>query len=178
MRFVPSHWLLWLSAWFPSFMLWTIWAMLVSRPLWATVFGLVASLSLLFLCLQITALASLLNPSSEVVSIVERRDEVLKAPMFWYILPFLVQPWNGWGQAIGLAFLLLVVGAISLRGNVLARNPLLVLAGYHLYEVRIEHSARSHLLLSRVQVLPQQRVRFVRLDADGELYLVQEHSFS
>jgi hypothetical protein len=93
-------------------------------------------------------------------------DSDVMAYIATYIIPFVTFPLGALKQIIALVFFLLVLLLIYVRSNMIYVNPVLSLFGYHLYEVEIEYSTRSHYYIARKPLERGHNIRFVRLSDD------------
>ena len=71
-----------------------------------------------------------------------------------YVVPFAVAPLNDTRARIALLFFLLFIGALYLRANLFQIHPLLLLAGYHLYEVDLSDN-QTVAVMTRKSFVPQ-----------------------
>lgn len=87
--------------------------------------------------------------SATVVSF-SRRDGDTLSYVATYLLPFVTVPFSDtWQQTAAILFFLGILAIVYVNSDLIAVNPLLVMMGYHLYEISIKGDAASYLLLMR-----------------------------
>ena len=96
----------------------------------------------------------------------QRRDADVMGYIASYLIPFVTFPFDNLQQIGALFVFILILLVVYVNSNMIYINPVLNLAGYHLYEVNTEHSALPHYLIARQRVVLSETIRFVRLSDD------------
>lgn len=86
-----------------------------------------------------------------------------------YIIPLVTFPLNGWQQITTLLIFIVVLGIVYINSDMIRINPMLNLAGYHLYEISVENGEQSYSLLTRRRIERNEVVRIV--DVGSGIYL-------
>ena len=76
------------------------------------------------------------NPQEMVVLTVQSRDADLAGYLVGYLLPFVGAVAVDWQDVLAFILFFVFVGIIYVNSRMIYVNPLLALAGYHLYEVQ------------------------------------------
>ena len=83
-----------------------------------------------------------------------------------YLIPFVTFSLDGVKQVFTLLIFIGVLAVIYVRSNMIYINPMLSLAGYHLYEIKIEGSENPHYYIARKTLERNRDICFVRLSDD------------
>jgi hypothetical protein len=76
----------------------------------------------------------------------ENKSHLFSEYLLVYIFPLVVMEFNNFGDVFSFSLFFALVGLIAVRSNRLYTNPMLVLLGYSIYQVKTEHS--KYLLLT------------------------------
>jgi hypothetical protein len=139
---LPARFLLFLSAFAPLFFIWTLRA-------WP---GLIAWAFLLLVIVGLvgTALVVIVARRDEGQPVhltqVEARQGDTAAYVVTYLIPFVTAPVVSIQDWVAIAVFLLLLTALYVTSDLISINPLLALAGFHLY--RVEFDSRVVWLLS------------------------------
>ncbi len=95
--------------------------------------------------------AQTLAPLRVKVESVQHREVEVIRNILAYLLPFVSIAFNDLLRAAALCLFVLVVGILYVRSNLIHMNPALSLAGFRVYDVKIE-GAGTHTLLSRSRI--------------------------
>lgn len=90
-------------------------------------------------------------------------DDAIMSYIASYLIPFVTFPLGGWKQGVTLGIFVLLLLVIYVRSNMIYVNPVLSFLGYHLYEVEVEQSQRSHYYIARKPLERKRDIRFVIL---------------
>ncbi len=104
--------------------------------------------------------------SSDTVTDFQKHDADVMGYIASYLIPFVTFPLDSWQQIAALLVFIGVLLIVYVNSNMIYINPMLNLIGYHLYEVKLEHSALSHYYIARKGVRCNETIRFVRLSDD------------
>ncbi|MGA8808283.1 MAG: hypothetical protein WB973_10435 [Thermoanaerobaculia bacterium] len=88
-------------------------------------------------------------PISVKLTDITSRDADVMSYIVTYLLPFLGTDLSDVEKAISLFILFVVIGAIYIHSSLIYVNPMLNLAGYHVFEVTDDNSNRRFLLTRR-----------------------------
>ena len=77
------------------------------------------------------------------------------------MLPLVTFPLDGWKQIVVLLVFVLVLGIVYINSDMIRINPMLNLAGYHLYEIKVEHGTESYSLITRRRIRRGDTIRIV-----------------
>lgn len=160
--------LLFLSSYFPLVLIFGVF-LLDQQPVWACALFALGLLSLAMLVCYLTWHKKHGARSQGTLVSFQRRDSDVMAYIASYLLPFVTFPLAAWQQITALVIFVVVLLVIYTNSNLLYINPMLNLAGLHLYEIHIEHSKSSHFLIARRRIEQQATLYFVRLN--NEIFL-------
>jgi hypothetical protein len=138
--------LLFLSSYFPLAVIFFL-LLLGKHPLAAIAILFVGTAGLSGMVAYLRVVNHLSGISVKVAEL-QRRDEEAMSYIVSYIIPFLSIPFSGWQEAAALAVFIAVLGVLYINSNMIHINPMLNLAGYHLYEVRLAGDS-THFLVAR-----------------------------
>ena len=168
---VPTRILLFLSSYFPLFIIFSL--LWYERHFWlsigvgaASVLTLLALVGYLFLVRRTNQ-----RLTRKVVS-VERKDGEVMGYIASYLIPFVTFSIdNEHGQVsvtqvLALAIFLLVLLIIYVSSNMIYINPVLNIFGYHLYTIEIENGGREVYYLAKKPVKRDESISYVRLSDD------------
>lgn len=123
-------------------------------------------LSVLFLAFYFQYSRRTIAASMDKVTDFQRHDADVMGYIASYLIPFVTFPLDNLQETLGLAVFVVVLLVVYVNSNMIYINPVLNLAGYHLYEIHIEHSELSHYLITRKRVVLNETIHFVRLSDD------------
>lgn len=158
--------LLFLCSYFPlvlifCILLWNVW------PLWAIL--LLASIGLASLLLTWVYFRTMLRRSSisrATIAGFAQRDSDVMSYLASYLIPFVSFSLANVQQALALGVFFSVLFLIYVHSNMIYVNPMLNVVGYHLYEIEIEQSQRSHFYIARQRLQRKDEICFVALSDD------------
>jgi hypothetical protein len=102
----------------------------------------------------------------EKVTSFSQHDSEVMSYIASYLVPFVTFPLGGRKQIVTLLIFIAVLMVIYVRSNMIYINPVLNIFGFHLYEVEVEHSRRSHYYIARKRLERDCTIRFVALSDD------------
>lgn len=152
-----------LSSYFPLALIFFV-LFVSSRPYIAAsilAVGLLGLLGLWIYFRQVKRLA----PIRITVTGFQRLDAEAMSYIVTYVIPFLAIPFSGWEQGVALSIFFVVLGILYVNSNMIHINPMLNLAGYHLYEVVLEGGG-IQALISRRRIVRGASLSVVRLGED------------
>lgn len=154
---------LFLSSYFPLILIFCI--LLVGKyPWWIPTLLLALGIaSLLIMTWFFWHSRRFLAPDDPKITQFQRRDSEVMGYIASYLVPFVTFPFDKLQQLAALLIFFLVLLIIYVNSNLVYINPILNLAGYHLYEVSIEHSSLSYYLIARKRLVRNQPFRLVHL---------------
>lgn len=109
------------------------------------------------------ALARRLNTITLEVERISRRDGDAMSYIVSYILPFIALPSRNPADVISLGVFLLVLGVVYINSGMMHINPMLNLAGWHVYEVTLKNGETA-AFLSRRHIRKDKNISVVRMD--------------
>jgi hypothetical protein len=95
-----------------------------------------------------------------------RHDTEVMSYIASYIIPFVTFPLGYLKQDITLVIFIVVLLVIYVHSNMIYINPVLSIARYHLYEIEVEYSQRTHYYIARKPLERNREIRFVHLSDD------------
>jgi hypothetical protein len=140
--------LLFLSSYFPLTLIFAVQLLLRNRPEWAAAALTLGTIGLLGISIYLRV-ARTLNPITIKVEIVRRRDGEAMSYIVSYLLPFLTMSSGSIGDAIGLVIFLIVLGILYINSDMIHINPMLNVAGWHVYEVEMAGGEIGTLISKR-----------------------------
>ena len=147
---IPTRLLLFLSSYAPLFLIIAIrgWE---KSPHLALGVAIVAVLSvvLLFVFLRI---ARKLAADRIIVNSVVSRDGDAMSYIVTYLLPFLAVKLNDVMDAGSLSIVLLVIAVLYVNSNMIYTNPVLNIAGYHIFEIHDADGKTTALICKRAYI--------------------------
>lgn len=162
--------LLFLSSYFPLSLIFFV--LYLSRNRWIAVgILLLGNLGLAGMAVYLRAVQQLGLVTIKVDEI-ERKDAEAMAYIVTYIIPFLSIPFTGWQEGFALGIFFVVLGILYVNSNMIHINPMLNLAGFHLYEIRLENGG-SHALITRRRIIRGEGLSVVKLGDD--IFLEKTH---
>lgn len=158
--------ILFLCSYFPlvtifCILLWSMW------PLWAVL--LLASIGLASLLLTLIYFQRMRNVPvvhTAKVSDFTQRDADVMSYIASYIIPFVSFSLTSVQQALALGVFFLVLFLIYVHSNMIYINPVLNVAGYHLYEIEIEQGQFPRFYITRQRLKRNQEICFTELSDD------------
>ena len=157
--------MLFVSSYFPLMVIFSILLFYKNLPA-AIVIFVVGLVSLVVLGGYFRQTASTKTLYVHKVTGLQKRDGDIMSYIASYLVPFVTFPLDGWQQIAAIIVFLLVLLIVYVNSNMIYINPMLSLAGYHLYEVSINNGNVLHYLITRYEVELEQPIRYVRM-SDG-----------
>jgi hypothetical protein len=112
---------------------------------------IVAAFSVVILFFFLRTVQSL-APGKVKIASVKSRDGDSMSYIVTYLLPFLAVKLNDPIDAVSLGILLSVVGILYVNSNMIHTNPVLNIAGYHIFEVEDSNGKTTALICKRSYV--------------------------
>ena len=106
-----------------------------------------------------------LNALTITVGEIQRKDAEAMAYIVSYIIPFLSIPFGDWQEGVALCIFFVVLGILYVNSNLIHINPMLNLAGYHLYEITLKDGG-NHALISRRRIIRGETLSAIKLGED------------
>ena len=104
-----------------------------------------------------------LSPHAVRVQTAQVREAETMSYIVTYLLPFLNISQKNWGDAISLLLVYLVVAVIYINSNLIYINPVLIVAGYRLFEVVSTAGKPNALITRRDYIAPGEELSVVSL---------------
>ena len=142
------YWVLYLSSYAPLFVIFAI-RNLSDWVVVAATLGLALSASLMLLV--VIRGRGRINPEQLTVEVLSSRGTDVAAYVTTYLIPFVFDSAAGPRDWASLALLIVTVGVVYVRSRLIYVNPLLGIAGYRVFEIKMESGqvaaviARSYL---------------------------------
>lgn len=103
------------------------------------------------------------------VTEVEKRDENVVSYIATYLIPFVSFPFDTFDHILVLLIFVGVLFILYVNSNMIYINPMFNMAGFHLYEIKIESDKISHYLITRQIIKPDSTLYYVEIS--NNLYL-------
>lgn len=97
---------------------------------------------------------------------IEQKDGDVMSYVASYLVPFFAISFTSWQQILVLVIFLLVLLVVYVNSNMIAINPMLYIGKFHVYEIELENSPRSHIYIARKRLYRGDPIRYVRLNDD------------
>lgn len=133
--------------------------------------AVVASASVLLLWLFVHQ-ARKLAPDRVAIASVISRDGDAMSYIVTYLLPFLVVNFKEVRDVISLGIVFFVIGLLYVNSNMIYTNPILNIAGYHIFEVEDGEGKTTALICKRSYVRTGSELDVVSL---GNYVLMEKH---
>jgi len=147
---LPARVILFLSSYAPLFAILAVRSRLQS-PYVSIGFAAVAVGSVLVLALFVGQTQTLAGDKVIIASVVSRDGDAMSY-IVTYLLPFLAVKLNQVDDVISLAIVFLVIGLLYVNSNMIYTNPILNIAGYHIFEVQDSGGKTTALICKRSYV--------------------------
>jgi drug/metabolite transporter (DMT)-like permease len=147
---VPTRLILFLSSYAPLFLIIAVRGWKDSRSL-AIGLAVAAVLSVVILFVFLR-MAQKLAPGKVAVSSVISRDGDAMSYIVTYLLPFLAVKLNDPTDVFSLGVVLFVIGLLYVNSNMIHTNPVLNIAGYHIFEIEDSKGKTTALICKRSYV--------------------------
>lgn len=158
-----ARFLLFLSSYFPLAAIFFI--LFVEKQRWVAISILsIGLLGLVGLAWYLRAVQRI-GPFQVTVKEIQRRDAEAMSYIVSYLIPFIAVPFNGWQQGLALSIFFVVLGILYVNSNLVHINPMLNLAGYHLYEITLADDA-VHSLITRRRVVRGEKLAVIKAGED------------
>ncbi len=139
------------------------------QPLFAWITFGIGLVGLIFTFVYISKIAPRTAPIQVKITGRQVKDGDVMGYIASYIIPLVTFPFNGWQQITTLLIFIFVLGIVYINSEMIRINPMLNLAGYHLYEISVENGEQSYSLLTRRRIERNEVVRIV--DVGSGIYL-------
>ena len=167
---VPTRLILFLSSYAPLFAILAIRNSFQNRYVSIALAALtVVSVAVLFIFVHY---ASALQHDRVLISSVLSRDGDAMSYIVTYLLPFLAVRFNEVADAISLGIALAVIGILYVNSNMIYTNPVLNIAGYHIFDVEYSGGKRGALICRRSYIRAGTELDVVPL---GDYVLMEKH---
>lgn len=133
------------------------------HPHWAVALLALSIVSMTCAFLYLLRRRSSGGVSQTKITDVQKRDENVVSYIVTYLVPFVTFSLNTLEQVLAILIFFAVLLVLYVNSNMIYINPIFNMAGYHLYEIRIETDDMSHYLITRRPVKPHQLLYFVEL---------------
>lgn len=155
--------LLFLSSYFPLSLIFFL--IFVEKDLWIAISILtVGVIGLIGLSLYMQK-ADMFGPMQIKITSIQRRDGEAMSYIVTYVIPFLSVPFSGWRQGIALSIFFVVLGILYVNSNMIHINPMLNLAGYHIYEIALEDGS-IHSLITKRRIVRGEILKTIKIGED------------
>jgi hypothetical protein len=111
-------------------------------------------------------MASRLAPIQVKVVALQRLDAEAMSYIVTYVIPFVAIPFGAWQQGVALVIFFVVLGILYVNSNMIHINPMLNLAGYHLFEVSLDDGSTRALITRRRRINRDAVLAVVKLGDD------------
>lgn len=106
-----------------------------------------------------------LGPMQIKVATIQRRDGEAMSYIVTYVIPFLSIPFGGWKQGVALTIFFIVLSILYVNSNMIHINPMLNLAGYHIYEIALDDGG-IHSLLTKRRIVRGEELSVIKIGED------------
>jgi hypothetical protein len=146
----PTRVILFLSSYAPLFLIIAMRGWKDSRYLAAGI-AVVAVLSVVVLFVFLRSAQRLASDKISVDSVVSRDGDAMSY-IVTYLLPFLAVKLNDVTDAASLGLVLFVIAILYVNSNMIYTNPVLNIAGYHIFEIQDADGKTTALICKRAYV--------------------------
>ena len=152
-----------ISSYFPLTLIFSImlWDKGTGGKITAIVVLAIGILSVIYLLMNIESKRRRISGFHRKATDIQVRDGDVMSYIASYVIPFITFEFTDWKLTIALVIFLLVLALLYINSGMIYINPMLNLAGYHLYEVTLEPDSISYYLIARS-----------RLKRGAQLYLI------
>lgn len=133
--------------------------------------GAISSITLLILWIFVNQARSL-AADKVVIASVNSRDGDVMSYIVTYLLPFLAVDFKQVGDVVSLGIFIFVIGLLYVNSNMIYTNPILNIAGYHIFEVQDGEGKTTALICKRTYVRTGAELDVVSL---GDYVLMEKH---
>lgn len=147
---IPTRLILFLSSYAPLFLIIAVRGWRESRCV-ALGLAVVAVISVIVLFVFLHS-ARKLAPDKVAVSSVVSRDGDAMSYIVTYLLPFLAVKLSDIADVTSLGIVLFVIGLLYVNSNMIYTNPILNIAGYHVFEIQDGDGKTTALICKRSYV--------------------------
>jgi hypothetical protein len=144
---IPTRLILFLSSYAPLFLIIAMRGWRDNRHL-AAGMGIVALLSVIVLFAFLRTAQTLSADKISVASVISRDGDVMSY-IVTYLLPFLAVKLNDPTDVVSLGVVLFVIGLLYVNSNMIHTNPVLNIAGYHIFEIEDGNEKTTALICRR-----------------------------
>lgn len=115
-------------------------------PVASALSAVVGVLSIAITLIFLRATRRMLEPVRLTVDKTVSKDAEAMAYIVTYIVPFLALPFDTWRYWLSMGILFVMIAAIYMNSNLIFINPILNMAGFHVYE--IESQGVGHFVIT------------------------------
>lgn len=144
---IPTRLILFLSSYAPLFLIIAVRGWRDSRSL-AIALAAIAVLSVLVLFVFLQFVRKLAADKVAVSSVISRDGDAMSY-IVTYLLPFLAVKLNDPTDVVSLGLVLFVIGLLYVNSNMIHTNPVLNIAGYHIFEIEDSNGKTTALMCKR-----------------------------
>jgi len=144
---VPTRLILFLSSYAPLFLIIAVRGWKDSRSLAVSLVA-IAVLSVLILFGFLHIVRKLAADKVAVSSVISRDGDAMSY-IVTYLLPFLAVRLNDPTDVVSLGVVLFVIGLLYVNSNMIHTNPILNIAGYHIFEIEDSNGKTTALICKR-----------------------------
>jgi hypothetical protein len=146
----PTRLILFLSSYAPLFLVLAIRSRVDNRGISIGLTS-VAAISVLVLWLFLRQVRTLAHDRVVIASVVSRDGDAMSY-IVTYLLPFLAVDFTKVGDVVSLAIVFFVIGLLYVNSNMIYTNPVLNIAGFHIFEVEVAEGKTTALICKRSYV--------------------------
>jgi hypothetical protein len=165
----PTRLILFLSSYAPLFLILAIRSWVENRKL-SIGLAVVALVSLVVLWAFVRQARTLAAQPISIASVVSRDGDAMSY-IVTYLLPFLAVNFKEVRDVLSLAIVFFVIGLLYVNSNMIYTNPVLNIAGFHIFEVEDSDGKTTALICRRSYVRPGSELRAVSL---GDYVLMEQ----
>jgi hypothetical protein len=166
---IPTRLILFLSSYAPLFLIIAMRGWHDSRYL-ALGFAAVAVISIVVLFVFFHSAQKLASDKIQISSVVSRDGDAMSY-IVTYLLPFLAVKLSDVADIASLGIVLFVIGLLYVNSNMIYTNPVLNMAGYHIFEIQDGHGKTTALICKRSYVRTGSEIDVISV---GDYVLLEE----
>jgi hypothetical protein len=166
---VPTRLILFLSSYAPLFLIIAVRGWRDSRCLAAGLGG-VSIISVIVLFAFIATARKLASDKISVASVVSRDGDAMSY-IVTYLLPFLAVKLSEFADVTSLGIVIFVIGLLYVNSNMIYTNPVLNIAGYHVFEIQDGDGKTAALISKRSYVRVGSEVNAISI---GDFVLLEK----
>jgi hypothetical protein len=142
------RWMLFISSYLPLAVIYWVF-LIIQHPLWAWIILSAGALGTLFTFLYIGKILPNREPMQIKIAAQKSRDSEVMSYVASYIIPFITSSFNSWQQVVATTVFLVVLGLVYISSDMICINPVLNISHYQVYEIEVEQSPETHILITR-----------------------------